>query len=575
MKYLFLLTLAVLSGASFFTWRAVSGTQSPRPIIYWVTDPNPAREDQIHLFHLWQIKHGHSVPATLASARQAETFLAQQSRMFRRSLLVINPALQKVEQGYAASLHYPLAITLPMVEMRLDTANADPTKRIVEGVSGVGSDVMDLYAGGEMWRMTGMGLLHDLTDDAARMGFGPDQTYPTILPDIALPTQERGWRQYQFPCNVFAEAYIVNLDCFEKVGMPPPPATWTVEQFETYGREYVKRANAGLPRRRYFLVNQVISGILRWSFGASELNETMTAAALEDPRSIAAIEKYVQWQDVDHLAPSDADRAGFSTDSGYGGEALQLFNAGNYALIWNGRHVLIQFRKFNIERVQAGQSPMKLAVTELPYQIFRSTSIGTRTAAVYAGSKHQDLAMLFEAYLASEDYNMQIVRDGDSLPPNPIYTKRIEYQRPAPNPALGIYPESEYNVNKPFADMTDISVGNSYSPFALREVVDREVQAAEDTVTNRLAAPAIAFARADRRINEEIQRNLSENPRLRPLYDAKLAQQKRVDQMKQAITAWLNANPGRPIPSELKIPLSLLDNPFHQAFYRCEGWVTP
>jgi len=575
MKYLFLLILAVLGIASFFTWRAVSGVDSPRPVIYWVTDANPAREDQIHLFHLWQVKHGHSVPFTLDSARKATDFVASQSRLFQRSLLEINPALKKVADGQAATLTYPLQITLPLAEMRLDTADPASPKQIIQCVSGVGDDVIDLYTGADTWQMQGMGLLEDLTDDAARMGFSPDQTFRTVLPDLTIPIAGKGRRQFRFPCNVTGIGYMVNLDCFSKVGMPPPPPRWTVEEMETYGREYVKRANAGLPRRQYFLLSELDQKSLRHSYGGSELNETMTAATFADPRSVAAVEKYLQWQDEDHLFPSDVDRAGFATDMGYGGQEAQLLNSGNYALMWCGRYLLIEFRKFNIERVKAGQTPLKLAVATPPYKIFPNTQVGTRAAGVYAGSKHKDLAILFLAFLASEDYNMQIVRDGDSEPPKPFYTQRVEYLRPKSDPAKGIYSESEDNVHGPFEDIAEnLAVASSYSPFVPADVVDREENSAEDTIVNRLATPEAAFARADRRIDEEIQRNLTEDPRRRPLYDAKIAQQHQIDQMKQAIMAWLDANPGKPIPAELKIPAALLDNPFHAAFYLYEGWAS-
>lgn len=569
MKYLFILMLSCLIAASILTWRALPESLSPAPVLYWVTDANPAREDQIHLFHLWQVKHGYTTSIQLEDAEQAERFLQNQGRFFRRSLLDINPDLRSPRSAV-----YPLTITLPQAELRLDTANADVTKRIIQGVSNVGGDIMDMWSGLHMWQMQGMGLLRDVTEDAKRLNFGPDKTYSALFPEIAIPDAQGRWHQYQFPCNVVSPAYFVNLEQIKKTGMSPPPRTWTIAEFEAYGAEYVKRANEGLDRPRYFLINGIDNQILRRSFGASELNETMTACTIDDPRNIQAMKTYLRWQNELRIIPSAVDRAGFATDSGYGGQDAQLFNAGNYAMLFTGRYLLIQFRKFNLDRVKSGKPPLELGFSEPPYAVFPNTTISTRAAAVYSGGKHQDLAVLFLSYLASEDYNRQIVQDADSLPPNPAYTKGEDYLRPATDPAKGIYPQTEYAVHGPFAEIPQtISVANNHSPFILQAVVMREIGYADDAITNGVLSPEEAYANAARRVNTEIALNLSENPRLKPLYEKKVAQQKQIDQMKKSILSFQSQNPNTPIPTELRIPLNLIDNPFHRAYYTRIGWV--
>ncbi|GIW77822.1 MAG: hypothetical protein KatS3mg104_2885 [Phycisphaerae bacterium] len=569
MKYLFLLILAGLVVLSVLTWRSLPESLSPVPVLYWVTDANPAREDQIHLFHLWQVKNGYTTSIQLESAEETERFLQNQGRFFRRSLLEINPDLQSPR-----SANYPLTITLPQAELRLDTANADVTKRIIQGVSNVGGDIMDMWSGLHMWQMQGMGLLRDVTEDAKRLNFGPDRTYGAILPEIAIPDSQGRWHQYQFPCNVVSSAYFVNLEQIKKAGMPPPPRTWTIAEFEAYGSEYVKRANQGLDRPRYFLINGIDNQILRRSFGASELNETMTACTIDDPRNVQAMKTYLRWQNDLKIIPSAVDRAGFATDSGYGGQDAQLFNAGNYAMLFTGRYLLIQFRKFNLDRVRSGKPPMELGFSEPPYNVFPNTNIGTRAAAVYSGGKHQDLSVLFLSYLASEDYNMQIVYDADSLPPNPVYTRTKDYLTPDPDPSRGVYPQTEYAVHGPFAEITQtIAVANNHSPFILQAVVMREIGYADDAIINGVLSPEQAYANAARRVNTEIALNLTENPRLKPLYDRKIEQQKQIDDMKEAILRFQSQNPDTAVPAELRIPLNLIDNPFHRAYYRKIGWI--
>jgi multiple sugar transport system substrate-binding protein len=575
MKYLLLVLFLCLLLASLVTHRLMPESASARPVLYWVTDANPARDAQIHFFHLWQVKHGHSVTMPLASEDEARSFLAVQSRLMQMSLREINPQLKSIVEGTSSATNaYPITITLPLAEMRTDSANSDLTKRIIQGVSGVGGDIMDTQSGQTMRQLQGIGLLSDITESGGRLGFSPDRTYPALLPEITIPSADGSLRQYMFPCNVNASGYIVNLEAFERVGMPAPPHRWTIEEFERIGTEYVKRANAGLPRNRFFFVGSVDNATLRRTFGADTFNETMTASIVDSAPSVEAATTYLRWLNDLRLLPSAADKAGFASDSGYSGQEPQLFHSGNYAMTFTGRFTLIQYRQFNIDRAKAGRPAMKLAVSEMPHAAIPITSLFTRAAVIYSGGKHRELAELFLAYLASEDYNMQVVRDADALPPNPEFTERPEFLNPAPDPSKGIYAETERDFHRPFKEMAEtIAVATSHSPFILTVVAQREVARAEEAFINGNVSPADALASAKRRIDTEIARNLSENASLRPLYEKKRAQQQQIDAMKARIDAFSKSNTQSPIPDELKIPTSMIDNPCHRVLYAKQGWL--
>lgn len=575
MKLLFLTILVALLGASVLKLWSMPDVSSPVPIIYRVTDSNPAREDQIHLFHLWQVENGHSVTRAFDSEASLKKFFSQQSRLLRRSLLEINPQVKSIIEGTTtATIEYPLTITLPKAEMRVDTANADVTKRIIQGVSGVGGDLMDLVSGHTMWQFQGMGLLRDVTESARKLGFGPEHTYPALFPEITIPNADGSLRQYMFPANAASVGYIVNVETLQKYGLEAPPMRWTVDDFERLGTEFVKRANQGLARNRFFFAGGIDQTLLWRSFGVDALNETMTASALDDPRAVDAAKTFLRWQNDLRLIPSAADRAGFSSDSGYGGQEPQLFNNGNYAMSMTGRFLLIQYRQFNLDRVARGQPPMKLVAVEPPHAIMPVSTMTTRALSIYAGGKHPELAELFLAFLASESYNMQVVRDADSLPPDPQFTNRVEYLEPAADPSRGIYPDTEIGLHRPFKQFAEtIGIAGSHSPFVLTVVVQREVLRAQDSYTNANIDPAATLLSAKRRIDAEIERNLQENPELRPLFEKKLERQKKIDVMKSAITRHLSANPKSQLPPELKIPLSLIDNPFHRVFLVHQGWA--
>ena len=83
-----------------------------------------------------------------------------------------------------------------------------------------------------------IGLLADVTEEAAKYDFGIDQTYGALEPLLTV-----GGRQYGFPCNVNVMGLWVNVETFAKLGLEPPPPQWDFATFERIGKEFVRRAN--------------------------------------------------------------------------------------------------------------------------------------------------------------------------------------------------------------------------------------------------------------------------------------------------------------------------------------------
>ena len=102
-----------------------------------------------------------------------------------------------------------------------------------------------------------------------------------------------------------------------------------------------------------------------------------------------------------------------------------------------GRYLIIGFREKNKGRAREGRPPMDLGVVEPPNGGFPMVDVNVRGAAVYKGSPHIDLACHFQAFLASDIYNEQVIRGGDALPPNPALTHSEEFLHPPEDPARG------------------------------------------------------------------------------------------------------------------------------------------
>lgn len=494
MKTLFAAVLAILVLASIHTYRSLPEASSDVPVLYWVTDANPARTEQIRTFRNWLRKHGH-----------------------------------------------------PDIEVRVDTVNASPEKIVVQGVSGVCADLVDHSAGGNLRFRQAVGLLEDVTDDAARMGFDVSKTYAAMEPELTVDG-----RQYVFPCNVTCELLWVNREVFAKAGLEPPPRRWTITEFEALGKQLVAKANEPGKLQRVFFVVDVDTKVLARTLGGSVFNETQTRCVIDNPAYRQALELRHKWTYDDHLIPTASERGTFATMAGYGGSGLALFGSGNYAMVIGGRYLLIQFRKFSDERREEGKPPMSLSVSEWPTAILPCAPTFTRATGIYAGGPRKDLARLFLAFLASPDYNMNIVRDGDALPPNPEFTKVPEFLRPAD------YPE-EWGCHEVLAEAMDtLAIPHEFSAYVLDAVVDRIQTEVTDLYMNRIVAVDVALDRMERQINDEIARTLEEEPSKKPRFEADCARQREIEALRAR---------GE------RVPLSWIANPYLRRWYLHQGWA--
>ncbi len=568
MKYFFMAILAALIAASVFTYKLNPETRSEVPILYWMTDRNPAREVQVATFDKWLEKNGY-----------------------------------------------------PRYELRLDMVNIASDKVVIQAVSGVCGDIIGHTGGSNMRFRHAVGFLEDLTEWAEQLGFDPSQTYAAMRPEITI-----GGRQFAFPCNVYVQMLWVDRNTFRKYGLPSPERRWTFDEFADLGKRFVQAANTPGQPRRFFFTDRIDIQQMGRSLGLSRFNETMTACTLDDERMVRVLELKYEWTYEDHILPTLADQQSFATESGYGGSTIQLFNSGNYAMYQCGRYGLIQLREFNKTRLEQGRPLLDLDVVEPPHGGFPNGATGTRAAAIYKGGKNKNLAKYFLAYLASADYNMNIVRDADALPPNPKYTDTEAYRRPLPMlpdiipyfpypedtrkeivaefaeafyrvtdvfdrdrpltpedlPApprpksmsegdytaklaafradyLALIPvyKAEWGCHEAFSEAArDIAVPYSTSPFILNQVASRFIRRAEeDFMSHRLSAQEAAREMAAR-VNGEIQRTLEEDPKKQKLYDELVALQEKIDQRKAE---------GR------RIPLEWISNPFHRQYYAWKG----
>lgn len=515
MKYLFLAIFAALLLMSAVRYVTMPDSASPVPILYWATDANPARLEQVDLFHQWMREKGHVVRDGSGNPMKDK-----------------NGQLQTI------------------CELRIDSVNQHQTKKIIQGVSGVGNDIIDMHSANELIYYTDIGLLQDITQEAKARGLDPSTTFPSVACDIV-----RDGRQYGYPCNIGASLFWINPKVFEKYHLSLPPKTWKVDEFERAGVEFVAATSKPDKRHHVFFMagldRRLIYTLYR-SRGISNFNETMTACTLNDPRVVQVLERAYRWVYVYRMAASPADiQAIHTTNNGYGNITVQMFIHEMAGLFSSGRHGLIQFREANRALAKRGEETLRFNVTTLPYYDFPNVFIAARSAAIYSKSPHKSHAMLFLAFLASPPYNMQIIRDGDSLPPRPEYCQTPQYLRPAD------YPD-EWGIHEQFYQASHIAIAGDHSPYVLPNIVDRIIREEFDRHENKMITASQAVKDIELKIHDEIHLALSNHPKLKEQYLKEQAIQKKIDQRRS---------------QGQTVPLSWIKNPFHRQYYRAMGWL--
>jgi multiple sugar transport system substrate-binding protein len=552
MKSLFATLAVLLILASLALWSSYPDQATDVPILRWVTGPNPIRYRQIDLFHEWLVEHKIGQTVELQDAGDVERL---QGMAIPEPLIVamrnVDPIARQVwsdelEPRPLPADAFPAAVTVPAALLKLDTGNQGvPHKKIIQSVSGVAGDMMDML-GNEVTFFNDMGVLADLTEAGLELGFDPTTTWPAIAPSLTVEG-----RQFAYPCNVSPTMFWVNRGLFESLELQPPPDRWTVEEFERIGKRFVEAANAPGERQTVFFTTDISLSQLFRSMGLSIYNETLTASTLDDPRFARSLELKRKWIEEDHLLPNSAERDSFETESGYGGANMQLFNRGHFGLMPSGRFAMIQLRRFNDEHAQAGRPPLRLGVVEPPHAGLPITLVIARCSTVYIDGR-PDLAKYFMAYLASDVYNEEVVRASDSLPPNPAMTQTEAYLRPPDRP-------NEWGIHGPFAEAARaIAVPEPISPFVTPSEAGRHLREVEDVFLEGQIDAQAAGRRVAQRVNDAIRFTLSQDDAARVEHERRARVQAQIDARRAE---------GRPV------PLEWIDNPYHRDYYAKQGWL--
>jgi multiple sugar transport system substrate-binding protein len=489
MKRFFLITILGLAAASLALKLTEPDRSSPVPVLSWITQVDPTKLETIRLFEQW-LKDNH----------------------------------------------------LPPCVVKIDNVNQDPTKKLAQGLAGVGADLMDIYTTQtEQFAISGM--LMDVTDAAKRMGFGPDKTYPALYSDLVV-----NGRQYGFPRNTGAPVCWINRDTFKALGLQEPDYNWTWDDFERIGKAFVEKTNPPGTRRRSYFIQALSLTQLRRGLGLSVFNETMTRCTLDDPRNAEVMRRLYRWTTVQQLIPTLAEQNAMTADAARAGDAwFYLFQKGRYAMLYIPRYALIRLRPLG---------KMNLRVVLPPSSGFPNMEFGCGIISGYTGTKHPEDVERFLQFLTSKRFNLLVAESGDSLPPVPKYVHSPEFLRPPDHP-------EEWGVEKVFETAAaTYGIAICRSPFIPSDVINRPSTGIDTSVYDGVIAGRVAPEDAGRivarRIDQEMALNIQHDTKLRAEYERLTKVQAQIDALRAA---------GK------KVPLSWITNPFCRTYYKAKGWV--
>lgn len=397
---------------------------------------------------------------------------------------------------------FPAAVRKAVrIEATVESGAAE--KLIVQCATGTGPDVIDVYGLNQMLTYVEAGILVDLTPYAAKEGFGPENTYPSIHDTLLVEG-----RQYRYPCNVWANCVIYSRKVFDDHGVPYPRPDWTMDDFIRASTDILNK-----PSRSGEKHLAVANWNSQWTFedfligyGGRSFTPDGLTSLLDSPEAVAAMQLYHDLMHVHRVLPTPAEAAAMSSQGGWGSGGINWFSSGRAAMIFIGRWYLIQVANYPEIRGHMGAA-------RLPRIAGRPSAGQTdcRGAGINILSPHRQAGLRFLQYLAGPQYGRLIVQDGDSLPPNPLLARTggdlVNQAGPDPD------------FHQPFIDAMAPARPLEASPFIDGGQVSRWVLETIGKVENRLVSPPDGMKALAAEINARIRLNLQRRGDLQRKYE--------------------------------------------------------
>jgi multiple sugar transport system substrate-binding protein len=318
MRAAFAAILAVLIVLTLWATSHKPKAPSGKVVLTWVTDDNPARQEQMRLFREFCRRRGR-----------------------------------------------------PDIDIRLDTSSGTVDKVVVQCVGGVGPDLFDIYGTEQLVTYAGTGIALDVTDVGRAKGFGLDVYWPALAEACAVDG-----RQYSVPTNCAATAIFYNKDVFDRLGVPYPKGDWTWEQFVATAKRLTTRKKDGRGYETFGVMAINLEDCI-WQAGGRILSDDGLTCLLDSPEAIEGARFYRDLQYRYHVMPTVGEENAVAQAGGWGQGFMNYFLSGHVAMISIGRYAAVQWRQH--PELRWGAAPLPRHRAKVNRLAWRSTAVNRKS----------------------------------------------------------------------------------------------------------------------------------------------------------------------------------------------------
>ncbi len=428
----------------------------------------------------------------------------------------------------------------PANKLRIDPDNTGTQKVITQCSANMGPDLIDAVTNFSYQLYHSAGVLKDITEDAKRMGFGPDTLPPSVRSLVMLKILDKDGkikeRQFIYPSNVYHVFLVLNKNVFRENGVSIPAGDVTWEQILRIAQKLTVYENKGDSIPKSFGLSGLGLTELIWQKGGALINKDGTRSLLDSKEALDAAvflhDLYYKYK----VMPSPTQKAGMAAQGGWGSGNFNYVADGRVAMMPTARYSLIQFRRLIRDQKKSREKFLKEnpgreseapEIAELGACLMprfkgkkRYTRFGARCTGVNVAASNPQGALDFMQYLASRQYADLINQGADSKPgpakyctlemmKNPIYTGEEDINKMT----IASIPFGRIIPRSPFISISKVT--------RILNKVEQKIIAEDDLTRAEMSA---ALKRATMQIDEVIARNIKRTPHLYKFYNKLLEQ---------------------------------------------------
>lgn len=234
----------------------------------------------------------------------------------------------------------PFAEKNPEYVVKVEPNTFDRT--IVQCSTGVGPDIIEIYSTQDMVAYAQAGILLDLTPHAEKMGFGPSSTYPKLVGNLMYDGRQyrypanAGSQVIVYNKRLFDEAGVP----YPEDGMLWDDFLARIEPLTQKNDDGRGHKQFALVMGRDFVRDLLLQ------FGGSFFDETRTRCTLDSPQCVAAMEFYRDLMREREIIPTPSSAQALSAAGGWGFGEIRWFASEKAACIWGSRWMMVIFRQY-------------------------------------------------------------------------------------------------------------------------------------------------------------------------------------------------------------------------------------